>query len=69
MSLEERIESLNNTNARQKMTYSVKELTEILCVTRQTVYKLIEKKCFKAVKADGAYRISKVSFDNWLDNE
>ena len=41
-----------------KRCYSVAELQEILGVSRQCIYELLRKK---------KYRISKKSFDEWLD--
>ena len=41
----------------------------MLGIARQTVYKLINQGCFKAVKVEKGYRIVKASFDKWLDNE
>ena len=52
----------------EKRCYTVAEIQEILGVGRQAVVSLIKKKAFSAVKLpSGAYRISKVSFDQWLD--
>ena len=41
----------------------------MLGIARQTVYKLINQGCFKAVKVEKGYRIVKSSFDKWLDYE
>lgn len=68
MSLEEKIVSLNQPT-HEKKSYSVVEVQNILGISRQTVYKLIKQKCFKAVKIETGYRILKESFDCWLDNE
>ena len=51
-----------------KRCYKVKDLEKILEITRPTVYKLLKKKEFRWIKLDnGEYRISKSSFDDWLD--
>lgn len=68
MLIDERIRQLNG-NAFQKKSYTVEEVEDILGVTRQTVYKLINEGCFKAVRLEKKYRIIKSSFDKWLDNE
>ena len=47
MSIETRVKELNGTS--QKKSYSVEEVMQILGVVRQTIYKLIERGCFKAV--------------------
>ena len=50
-----------------KRCYSVAELQEILDVSRQCIYELLKKKEFSWVMVGGKYRISKKSFDEWLD--
>lgn len=50
-----------------KRCYSVAELQEILGVSRQCIYELLKKKEFSWVMVGGKYRISKKSFDEWLD--
>ena len=47
----------------------VKELQEILQVSRPAVYELLKKKQFEWVVVGGKYRISKKSFDRWLDGD
>ena len=51
----------------EKRCYTVKELQEILEISRQSVYELLKKKEFRWVLIGGKYRISKRSFDDWLD--
>ncbi len=53
----------------KKNSYSVEEVAEMLCTTRQMVYKLIGRKVFESTKLKEGYRIHKGSFDKWLDNE
>lgn len=48
-----------------KRCYSVAELQEILGVS--SIYELLKKKEFSWVMVGGKYRISKKSFDEWLD--
>ena len=53
----------------EKRCYTVKELQEILGVSRPTIYNLLKKNEFRWIQLDGGkYRISKKSFDDWLDN-
>ena len=53
----------------EKRYYTVQELQEILGVSRPTIYNLLKKKEFRWIQLDGGkYRISKKSFDDWLDN-
>ena len=48
--------------------YTVEELQIILGVSRPTVYNLIRQKQFRAFQvAGGKWRVSKRSFDEWLD--
>ncbi len=68
MSIEERIKQFNGSGF-DKRSYSVAEVEKKLGVTRQTVYKLIKRGCFEAVKVQGGHRIVKASFDRWLDGE
>ena len=68
MSIEERIKQFNGSGF-DKRSYSVAEVEKILGVTRQTVYKLIKRGCFEAVKVQGGHRIVKASFYRWLDCE
>lgn len=52
----------------EKRCYTVKELQEILGISRPTVYKLLKRNEFRWVQLSGGkYRISKKSFDDWLD--
>ena len=48
--------------------YTVQDLQKILNVTRGTVYELLKRKEFSWIQiGNGRYRISKKSFDAWLD--
>ena len=51
----------------EKRCYTVKDLQEILGVSRPSVYDLLKKNEFRRILAGGKYRISKKSFDAWLD--
>ena len=51
-----------------KRCYTVPELQEILKCGKVTVYDLLKKNEFRYIKLGGSgYRISKASFDAWLD--
>lgn len=73
--LEQRIAELNANNSapldvsdgKEKRTYSIKEIQQILDIGRSTSYLLIKRKLFKSVKVGKQIRISKKSFDEWLD--
>ena len=52
----------------EKRCYTVKELQIMLDVSRPTVYSLLRKNVFWWIQLDnGSYRVSKRSFDEWLD--
>ena len=54
----------------EKRCYTVKDLQEILEISRPTVYNLLKKKEFRWIRLGGGkYRISKKSFDDWLDKK
>lgn len=52
----------------EKRTYSVQEVAEILQISRSMAYNLCKQSLFKIVKVGKYIRISKPSFDAWLDN-
>lgn len=52
----------------EKRVYTVDEVQDILGVSKTTAYQLVRSKVFHSVRVGGQYRISKKSFDNWLDN-
>ena len=54
-------------NKAEKRCYTVKEIQEILGISRPTVYELLKKNEFRWVQIGTKYRISKKSFDGWLD--
>lgn len=53
----------------EKRCYTVKDLQDILGVSRPSVYDLLKKNEFRWILVGGKYRISKKSFDAWLDDE
>lgn len=69
---EEKIAALNRTNEEsvacyEKRTYTVDEIQDILGISRPTAYNLVKKGFFHSVRVGGHIRISKKSFDEWLD--
>lgn len=53
----------------EKRCYTVKELQEILEISRPTVYELLKRHEFRWIQVGKNYRISKKSFDEWLDQK
>lgn len=52
-----------------KRCYTVKEVQAILGISRPTVYDLLKQNEFRWIRIGTNYRISKKSFDEWLDKE
>ncbi|MDD3413149.1 MAG: helix-turn-helix domain-containing protein [Lachnospiraceae bacterium] len=50
-----------------KRCYTVKEVQAILGISRPTVYDLLKQNEFRWIRIGTNYRISKKSFDEWLD--
>lgn len=50
-------------------TYTVKEIQAILKVSLPTAYRIAESGKFSCVRVGGRIRISKRSFDEWLDRQ
>lgn len=72
--MERRMAELNARNMEQgsvpdndKRAYSVDEIMAILDISRSTAYNLIRKNPFRSIKIGNQIRISKSSFDEWLD--
>lgn len=53
---------------KDKKTYSVHEIAEILQISKSKAYELCREPEFKVVRLGRTIRISKASFDDWLDN-
>lgn len=57
------------TTTQEKRCYTVKDLQEILEISRPTVYELLKRHEFRWIQVGKNYRISKKSFDEWLDQK
>ena len=54
----------------EKRCYTVQEILDILCISRASVYNLLKRNEFRWIRLEGSkYRISKKSFDEWLDKD
>lgn len=53
----------------EKRVYTVDEIQDILCISKTTAYALVKQSLFRCIKIGGHYRISKKSFDDWLDRQ
>ena len=72
--MEQRMVELNAHNAEkspipdnENRAYSVDDIMTILDISRSSAYILIKKNLFRSVKIGNQLRISKASFDEWLD--
>lgn len=73
---EEKIAEMNReTEAMQvqctseKRTYTVDEIQDILGISQPTAYALIKRNLFHSIRIGRNIRVSKASFDAWLDNQ
>lgn len=62
------MEQIVPRNTVGKRTYSVDEIRAILNISRRKAYELCNSGSFKIVRVGRTIRISKLSFDEWLDN-
>ena len=63
------IANTQNTGAETKRTYTVEEIAKLLSIGRTTAYALVKEGHFKIVRIGSAIRISKQSFDEWLERQ
>ena len=63
------LEIQNGTEKRplECRTYTVNEIARILGVSQARAYRLVQEGLFKSVRIGNAIRISKRSFDHWLE--
>lgn len=62
-----RLCATSKPNAEIKRTYTVEEIQGILGISAPTAYTLVHRNLFRYVKVGRSIRISKKSFDEWLD--
>ena len=53
----------------KKRCYTIKEIQSMLGISRPTAYALLQKREFRWFMIGNKYRISKNSFDDWLDKQ
>ena len=56
-------------NDPDRKVYSVDEIAEILCISRGSAYELVKEGLFHTVRIGSAIRVSRKSFEDWLDNQ
>ncbi|MDR0286591.1 MAG: helix-turn-helix domain-containing protein [Clostridiales bacterium] len=52
-----------------KRTYTVMEIAALLRISKTKAYELCTQELFRTIHIGRAVRISKSSFDKWLDNQ
>ena len=73
--IEQKIAVLNDTPVIQnqeyvdKRVYTVNEVQDILGISPSTAYALIKQEHFHCIKVGRSIRVSKASFDAWLDGQ
>lgn len=72
--IEDRVTALNQSMEEiscpfEKRTYTVAEIQDILEIGRNAAYDIVKKGYFSSVRIGGIIRISKRSFDAWLDGK
>jgi excisionase family DNA binding protein len=53
----------------EKKTYTVMEIQDILGISQPTAYALIKQNLFHSIKVGRHIRVSKSSFDAWVDGQ
>jgi len=54
----------------EKRTYTVEEVARLLGISRNAAYVFVKKETgLKSVRIGASIRVSKKSFDKWLDNQ
>ena len=55
--------------ASDKRVYTVVEVAALLQISKSKAYELCRQGLFKTTKVGRSVRVSKLSFDEWLDNQ
>ena len=69
MDTDKKIIDISTSPSDEKRTYTVPEICKILQISKSTAYELCSRELFKIVKIGRSVRVSKISFDEWLDNQ
>ncbi len=62
-------DNVQRNSPSDKRVYCVDEIADILGISTSSAYELVKKGYFKTVRIGTAIRISKKSFDDWLDSQ
>ena len=61
--------AIEHEESSMKTTYTVDEICQILRISKPTAYALVNSGVFSSIKFKNTIRISKESFDKWLEGE
>ena len=64
------VNDIQNTDtiiSKEKTTYTVDEIAAQLNISKKSAYALVKSGQFHSVKAGRMIRVSKISFDKWLN--
>lgn len=62
-------DSVQTAPALNQRTYRVDEIASLLGIGRTSAYNLVKQGLFKTVRIGTSIRVSKKSFDEWLDSQ
>lgn len=62
-------DSCRNATAPVLKTYKVEDIARILGIGRSSAYNLVNEGYFKVVRIGTSIRVSKKSFDEWLNKQ
>ena len=62
-------DSVKSTPEPNQRTYRVEEIAGLLGIGRTSAYNLVKQGYFKTVRIGTSIRVSKKSFDEWLDSQ
>lgn len=62
-------QNIQHSDASERRTYLVEDIEKILRIGRSSAYELVKQGHFKTVRIGTAIRVSKKSFDEWLDSQ
>ena len=63
------VDSCHNAPAPIPKTYKVGDIARILGIGRSSAYNLVKEGHFKVVRIGTSIRVSRKSFDEWLNNQ
>lgn len=63
------VDSSPNAPVAALKTYKVEDIAKMLGIGRSSAYKLVREGHFKTVRIGTSIRVSRQSFDEWLDHQ